>query len=115
MQATTENYKEIISKYSYLIGKSLNPKHLPLLYLTAADWSTHGPTQVTWLKNKHSLNPNDLIVLTAEELKHKIEEIENIEWPKQFLEIQGFFRDENNGRVFFYPLEYIIAQNPGTI
>jgi hypothetical protein len=34
----------------------------------------HGPTQTA--QNKHRLNPNDLIVLTAEELKHKIEEIE---------------------------------------
>ncbi len=109
MQATSENYLTLIDQYSNLIGQELNPEKLPLLYLVAADWKTHGQTQNKWLLQKHG-QASDQTFLTEEELRNEIDSLKNIQWEKQFLEIMAVFR-RPTGQVIFHPLEYILFQN----
>lgn len=111
VQVTNQNYRKVIGDYERLIGQKFKPRNLELLYLVASDWSLHGETQDTWFRNNHSQNREDWLTYTEDELKEKVGELDNLEWPDQFLEIMAVFRDENTERVYFDPLEHILLQN----
>ena len=107
-RVTDINYREVIEKCQPLIGKTVKPYNLPILYIAAMNFKVMDEVYETMFTMRHSQNQKDWKIMTEQELKLAVEEIQNQTWPSTFLQIVAFFRNENTGRVYVDYLEHVL-------
>jgi hypothetical protein len=105
---TNENYKEIIEKCRPVIGKVARRYNLPILYIAAMNFRVLDDVYENIFTMRESQNPKDWIIMSEEELKKSVEEIQNQIWPPTFLHIMAFFRNKQTGRVIVDYLEHVL-------
>lgn len=80
-KVTTDNYKELVEKCQPLVGKVVKPYNLPIRYIVAINLELFGDVYEKWLTHKYSQNPKDWLILSEEELKENVKELQEYKWP----------------------------------